>query len=79
MTKMLGTSIYLAPEMTIWSSEDHNPIFNDKVDIWSLGITISELYLSSLAKDENYNEDYLYNPFKENLTRTQDNVKLFYQ
>ena len=48
------------------------------MDVWSLGITISELYFYSVIKEEMFNDAILYNPFKENLVRTEENVKQFY-
>ena len=56
--------------MSYWSKFEHNPAFNDKVDIWSLGITISELYIASTVKDEMFNQYLIYNPFKENLIKS---------
>lgn len=52
--------------------------YYERVDLWSLGIMISEIYLICTVNDKHYSPDYIYNPFKLNLTKDQPSLNHFY-
>jgi serine/threonine protein kinase len=64
MTTVIGTEKYMAPELTY----NQNCAYTDKIDIWSLGIIIDELWNTKVTVDiQNLQNHRYWSPKTMNL------------
>ena len=78
MSAMVGTEGYMAPELSLFSEQELRPSHYEKVDLWSLGIMVSEMYLLCSVSDQLYSPLHIYTPFRLNLTKDQPSLRHFY-
>lgn len=77
--KLCGTPYYMAPEILLNISEDYSLNYNSKVDIWSFGLCLYELYfnilpLTNISSTKDIFEFYKHEYCQEFLNKKINNL-----